>query len=660
MPTCPVVRFSATAAIALTGLHASAAAQDCLAWRERSPLRPPRLFSIATTYDSARGALVVFGGLDGRSTSDDTWTWDDARWALHDTNGPPPLRDAGMAFDEARGIVVLFGGNDGSFFGETWEWDGMTWSLRSTAGPPARIYHAMFYHESRGFVTLYGGGGWNGVLGDLWEWNGIEWTQRDPTGPSPGPRYLHAMTYDPELGKAVMFGGRDATLAHLDDTWTWDGTEWQQLGIDGPSPRSGCWMAHDRSAHLTMLQGGSFGTTSYLETWVLEEAGWTQLAAPEPPSNGPMVYDSVHSKLVMFVLGRDLWEWSGDAWERRDLSPRPRNNPAMAFDERRGVTVLFGGDDALDSTHPPLGDTWEWEGTDWTLRSTTGPSPRYFHAMAYDRDRGVVVLHGGSAPGIEFGDVWEWDGTSWSERTVNSMFEVRQVGHSMVYDSVRRKIVIIGGDLGPGIREWDGAKGEFDFAHNVVGPSAWGGAAFDETRGRSVYRSGANQVPYTYEWDGTTWTTATLAGPRWRQNFSMAYDAARRETLMYGGVGAEVDSNTWGWDGVEWTLHSNLGPGTRHSHAMSYDRRREVTVLFGGIISGTGYRDDTWELGTGLVALDADSDCDVDLRDLAVLMNCVEQDPIDPECGVFDADGDGSIGETEKSAALQGLGGPIR
>ena len=52
--------------------------------------------------------------------------------------------------------------------------------------------------------------------------------------------------------------------------------------------------------------------------------------------------------------------------------------------------MLFGG---YDNSH--VGETWEWDGSAWTLRASDGPSPRYDHAMAYDSARGVTVLFGG-------------------------------------------------------------------------------------------------------------------------------------------------------------------------------------------------------------------------------------------------------------------------
>ena len=58
----------------------------------------------AMTYDSLRGVVVLFNGLD-------TWTWDGSKWTLKQPATKPPQRNGhAMAFDSARGVVVLFGG----------------------------------------------------------------------------------------------------------------------------------------------------------------------------------------------------------------------------------------------------------------------------------------------------------------------------------------------------------------------------------------------------------------------------------------------------------------------------------------------------------------------------------------------------------------------
>lgn len=82
-----------------------------------------------------------------------------------------------------------------------------------------------------------------------------------------------------------------------------------------------------------------------------------------------------------------------------------------AYDSARGVTVLFGRYDGSGG-----GETWEWDGSLWTLRATTGPPAREGHALAYDSVRGVTVLFGGY-DGSDAGETWEWDGVGWVLRS---------------------------------------------------------------------------------------------------------------------------------------------------------------------------------------------------------------------------------------------------
>ena len=49
----------------------------------------------------------------------------------------------------------------------------------------------------------------------------------------------------------------------------------------------------------------------------------------------------------------------------------------MAYDSKRGRTVLFGG----SAGNVNLNDTWEWDGQDWTQVADTGPPARGGHAM---------------------------------------------------------------------------------------------------------------------------------------------------------------------------------------------------------------------------------------------------------------------------------------
>jgi len=112
----------------------------------------------------------------------------------------------------------------------------------------------------------------------------------------------------------------------------------------------------------------------------------------------------------------------------------------MAFDESRGVTVLFGGVDG--STQ--LDDTWEFDGQTWQLVGRGELPPRIWPAMAYDSARGVVVMHGGRNQAKVLDDLWEWDGNQWTRLPITGGPSPR-FGHAMVFDSVRDVLVLYGG-----------------------------------------------------------------------------------------------------------------------------------------------------------------------------------------------------------------------
>jgi len=108
----------------------------------------------------------------------------------------------------------------------------------------------------------------------------------------------------------------------------------------------------------------------------------------------------------------------------------------------------------------------------------------------------------------------------------------------------------------------------------------------------------------TWLWREGVWEEVQLArgetcGARaWH---SAAYDAARREVVLFGGKRGVSDfqdrswSDTWVWDGARWSLRGDLTRvPARHAHAMAYDPTREAVVMFGGSLGGRPLGD-TWE-----------------------------------------------------------------
>ena len=106
-------------------------------------------------------------------------------------------------------------------------------------------------------------------------------------------------------------------------------------------------------------------------------------------------------------------------------APTPRTFHAMAYDAARAQVVLFGGLDGqiLQDEHPleNRDDTWVWDGTNWTQKSpANSPPPRGYLAMAYDAARAQVVLFGGinSNNFVRYNDTWVWPSDSGGGGTI--------------------------------------------------------------------------------------------------------------------------------------------------------------------------------------------------------------------------------------------------
>jgi hypothetical protein len=574
---------------------------DGASWTARTPVTsPPSRTAHAMAYDSGRGRTVVFGGWGNNVLLADTWEWDGVSWTEQTPAlSPPPRSGHAMAYDTARRTTVLFGGGDPSGpLGDTWEWDGTSWIEQTpAASPQPREAHAMAYDSARGKTVLFGGEilSSSTCFGDTWEWDGTSWTQ--PTQPtpqtSPSPRANLAMAYDAAHGTTVLFGGAGSgngfDQPDLGDTWEWDGTTWaERTPAASPSPRWGHAMAYDVAGREVILFGGAWGDGLSADAWAWDGTTWTERRPPFPATreSHAIAFDGARGKTVLFGgLGgqpstavdpdlADTWEWDGTRWTERTPSQSPpgRFGHGMAFDGTRKRTVLFGGAwEAYDSSNEAhataLSDTWEWDGTNWTLRTPpTSPSQRADHAMAFDSARGVTVLFGGvlpcgfpALPGtcLVFGDTWEWDGSNWTERTP-AHSPAPRFGHAMAFDSVRRVTVLFGAP-NPSVLPFPPAN---------PGP------------------------PETWEWDGTNWTqmTPTAIPP----GGAMAFDSHRGKTVLCNGA------QTWEWDGSDWTQQAPAqdppaGP-------MAFDVARGVTVLLGD--------GETWLYSAYGEACTANAQCD--------------------------------------------------
>jgi len=186
-------------------------------------------------YDSARGKVVLFSGLDASSAAiSDMWEWDGTArtWTEITVTGTKPSarNDAAMAYDSERHKLMLFGGNDGALKQDMWEFDGETgaWSDVTPIGvkPSKRNRVSMAYDRMRAKLVLFGGFDGSAMSGETWEWDCTlgSWAQITPVSASPVPGGWFGMDFDPGTGRTVLYGGMSLTDM-LYQTWEWNGPQ---------------------------------------------------------------------------------------------------------------------------------------------------------------------------------------------------------------------------------------------------------------------------------------------------------------------------------------------------------------------------------------------------------------------------------------------------
>ncbi|MFN0131699.1 MAG: hypothetical protein ACKVW3_04075 [Phycisphaerales bacterium] len=302
-----------------------------------------------------------------------------------------------------------------------------------------------------------------------------------------------------------------------------------------------------------MLRPGLLAALAVCPACVAQTCFWTNanVNGPSARYGHAMAYDSTRGVVVLFGGSAsstsssslsDTWEWNGSAWTLRASGGTPaRTSMKMTFDSARKRTVMFGGYTASGANS---GETWEWDGSAWTLAATTGPLRRYAHGLTYDSHRGRTVLHGGthytSTVYIRQRDTWEWNGAAWT----------------LVFE-----------------------EGPLRSSHALT---------FDSSQNRTVLYGGSNESGFltseTWEWDGMSWLLAGTAGPS-LSSPALAYDTIQNRTILAAGWRPQNthDIDTWERIGATWLKRANTGPLSRSSAEMVFDAARGRLVLFGGL-----------------------------------------------------------------------------
>lgn len=329
------------------------------------------------TYDRGRQIVVL---TRGTATGIDAFEWNGTTFVPRPAPLTPPGRDRFRpVYDTARQRVVVHGGYDSNnslWRVDTWDWDGTQWREYDSPPPlrtsPALAYSNVAYAADRNRLVFWQSGAGGANRAGTWEWDGHRWWHMAPLQqpvPASGP-----IVYDSLRQRVVMVaGGTAATLT----TWSYDGVTWTQLPTaHAPNDRIGQEIAYDAARDRIVLFGSNFAN----DTWLFDGVDWQQQAPvtqPAATTSHKLAYDAVRQQVVMFTVSGQTWIWDGTNWVLRTGLPSPssRIGFGLTWDPVRQRVALSGG---ANPNYQPSGWTlrpaelWEWNGTAWSLRSTTG------------------------------------------------------------------------------------------------------------------------------------------------------------------------------------------------------------------------------------------------------------------------------------------------
>jgi len=449
-------------------------------WTKKYPAYCPPA-TAPMVYDTVTGLILLIA-------SDKTWTYNVSSnvWADMNLNPMPFSRQSySIAYDSERGEVLLFGGGTTSnppYLNDTWIYNVSknSWTNMSPPNAPSGRHSSGLEYdtENRNFI-LFGGNDdqtyyMQTPLDDTWIYDRLTntWTEKRPMT-KPPIRFSHSTGFDNINNRMVLFGGRIAPNdpgACWDDTWIYDQNNgsWVKMNI-APIGRYGLSMVYDDANELAILFGGISYNYGYdwfwpNDTWTYTPStnAWKEMnpkKTPSPWGFGEMVYDP--KKKVAFLFGGcdetgrlldESWTYDAgiDVWTEleRTNAPTPRTSPAMVYDDKNNLIVLFGGGDAWGYCN----DTWTYNSStnSWTeMRPISAPSPRNGHSMAYDSINGVVILFGGfDTSGLLNDETWTYNLALNIWTNVSPLLSPSpRSSHEMAYDPLNGEVLLFGGSM---------------------------------------------------------------------------------------------------------------------------------------------------------------------------------------------------------------------
>jgi cysteine-rich repeat protein len=422
-------------------------------WKQRASLSKRENFAMA--YDAARSRTVVYGGeyttvsgtMVKQTIIGDVWEFDGERWVENLAPSPPARVGAAMAFDDSRNKIVMHGGKDSNqrVLNQTWEFDGFAWAGPFDSAAPAFERHAMFYSldvATKGVMMV--GSPNSSTPSSVWKWNSSArtWQMLSSSG-QPTNRTRYRISYDRRRHRGVLFGSQTSVFGDNNKTWeltsiTAASTQWDQILADkdaspptlaAPSVAS----AFDSRRGILVLRFNS-------KTWEFNNRSWRDVTGDNLGSltDAAMAYDSKRGVTVLYGNPTITAQYNGVSWQNVDLPVQPENlaNVSMAFDLGRNLIVLVGTNVRSEV------ETWEFKSSFkssmWTKKSSPQLQPNDLaarHAVLFDSDQQQVLLFAAAA-------MYQYDGSLWTKRDVADEPKISS-NADVAFDSTRKQVVAV-------------------------------------------------------------------------------------------------------------------------------------------------------------------------------------------------------------------------
>jgi N-acetylneuraminic acid mutarotase len=310
--------------------------------REPGAVPEARIYHSLVYHDKTDN-ILVFAGLTKRGWIGDLrdiWKYDPNTEQWKYVGICEAVSDDGksvittMAYDQESDQFIAVDHN-----GSTWAYNFKKnrWkNMNPLTSPSGRAGQGMAYDKESDRIIMFGGFGGksidDSVFSDTWtyDFNANQWTKMNPKL-SPSARMYFAMTYDAENDKVILWGGRKKDPITDNMVWIYDYNEdsWESKeNIGGPEkPLTYSVMVNRINSKDNIIFGGT-------------------------------VLESVYKG----TLTNETWSYNlkQNKWKRLfpEVSPPPIADHNMAYDAKRNLIYLFGGELGTLYSNKLSGELW--------------------------------------------------------------------------------------------------------------------------------------------------------------------------------------------------------------------------------------------------------------------------------------------------------------